>query len=255
MYSSWSCVSSTHGKIKPNELRQAHVCLYVRNSCRIRLKSSAAMSESLVIYLFVFKKIVGTFLKFILFAFFYRIIICWALTAHVPLELCERPHKEKTYLSPSRANMKTVLQFKRAWPTTLALKKLTTYRKLINSTLWSLKCPFFSLINSFIRTLKLNSLILNAAGFMTVICKYLLYHLVNLIGKCRTMWNIKHYNITVPWFLVFIVSSWNTQLFSHIYSFSSKLCCEWYKKFSKVSVYDIFMLNQNTTNRVTQKSS
>lgn len=52
--------------------------------------------------------------------------------------------------SPSGANMKTVLQFKGAWPVMLALNKLTTYHKLINSTLWSLKCQLFSLISSFI---------------------------------------------------------------------------------------------------------
>ena len=62
--------------------------------------------------------------------------------------------------SPFGANMQTILQFKRAWPAMLALNKLTTYHKLINSTLWSLKYQLFSLTRCFIGTLKLKGLIL-----------------------------------------------------------------------------------------------
>lgn len=99
--------------------------------------------------------------------------------------------------SPSGANMKTVLQFKRPWPAMLALNKLTMYHKLINSTLWSLKCQLFSLISSFIRTLKLKGLILNVTVFKMFIYKYFFYHSVDLIENCKIAWNIKYYNITV----------------------------------------------------------
>lgn len=66
---------------------------------------------------------------------------------------------------PSGVNTKKILPFKRAWPAMLAQNKLKMYHKLINSTLWSLKCQLFFSNKQFYQNFKPENLIFTVIVF------------------------------------------------------------------------------------------
>lgn len=138
-----------------------------------------------------FKKIKGILSRHLFFLLLKHNLLSGSYHFHSSRTVLMTTQGENIH-TPSGANMKIMLQFRRAWPVMLALNKLTMYHKLINSTVWSLKWQLFFLISSFIRTLKLKGFILNVTVFRMFIYKYFLYHSANVIENCKTVWIIKY---------------------------------------------------------------